>query len=43
MSPEIDSATGFPIGIGIGELERALKEKPIAVLINGAWLFRNAL
>ncbi len=33
MSPEIDAATGFPIGIGIGELERALKEKPIAVLL----------
>ena len=33
MSPEIDSATGIPIGIGIHELERALKEKPIAVLL----------
>jgi lysine decarboxylase len=33
MSPEIDNATGFPIGIGIAELERALKEKPIAVLL----------
>jgi len=33
MSPEIDEATGFPIGIGITELERALKEKPIAVLL----------
>jgi len=33
MSPEIDEATGFPIGIGIAELERALKEKPIAVLL----------
>jgi len=33
MSPDIDEATGFPIGIGISELERALKEKPIAVLL----------
>jgi len=33
MSPDIDEATGFPIGIGITELERALKEKPIAVLL----------
>jgi lysine decarboxylase len=33
MSPEIDEATGFPIGIGIKELERALTEKPIAVLL----------
>ena len=33
MSPEIDAATGFPIGIGIAEIERALKEKPIAVLL----------
>ncbi|MEY4497648.1 MAG: hypothetical protein RLZZ364_953, partial [Actinomycetota bacterium] len=28
MSPEIDSATGVPIGIGIAELKRALKEEP---------------
>lgn len=33
MSPEIDSATGVPIGIGITELNRALKENPIAVLL----------
>lgn len=33
MSPEIDSATGVPIGIGIAELERALSQKPIAVLL----------
>ena len=33
MSPEIDPATGVPIGIGISELEKALKENPIAVLL----------
>jgi lysine decarboxylase len=33
MSPEIDAATGVPIGIGIAELKRALTEKPIAVLL----------
>ena len=33
MSPEIDAATGVPIGIGIVELKRALIEKPIAVLL----------
>ena len=33
MSPEIDAATGVPIGIGIAELKRALNEKPIAVLL----------
>jgi lysine decarboxylase len=33
MSPEIDGATGVPIGIGIQELQRALTEKPIAVLL----------
>ncbi len=33
MSPEIDSATGVPIGIGIAEIERALKEEPIAILL----------
>ena len=33
MSPEIDSATGVPIGIGIAELKRALTENPIAVLL----------
>jgi arginine decarboxylase len=33
MAPEIDGATGVPIGIGIAELQRALAEKPIAVLL----------
>ena len=33
MSPEIDAATGVPIGIGIAELKKALAEKPIAVLL----------
>ena len=33
MSPEIDSATGVPIGIGIEELNRALAGNPIAVLL----------
>ena len=33
MSPEIDVATGVPIGIGISELAKALKENPIAVLL----------
>jgi lysine decarboxylase len=33
MSPEIDEATGVPIGIGIAELESALQENPIAVLL----------
>ncbi len=33
MSPEIDQATGVPIGIGIAELEKALLENPIAVLL----------
>ena len=33
MSPEIDSATGVPIGIGIAELKKALTENPIAVLL----------
>ena len=33
MNPEIDSATGVPIGIGIAEMQRALAEKPIAVLL----------
>jgi lysine decarboxylase len=33
MSPEIDGATGVPIGIGISELNAALAEKPIAVLL----------
>jgi lysine decarboxylase len=33
MSPEIDSATGVPIGIGISELKKALQQNPIAVLL----------
>lgn len=33
MSPEIDAATGVPIGIALAELQRALQEKPIAVLL----------
>jgi arginine decarboxylase len=33
MSPDIDVATGVPIGIGIAELEKALEENPIAVLL----------
>lgn len=33
MSPEIDAASGVPIGIGITEINRALKENPIAILL----------
>lgn len=33
MSPEIDSATGVPIGISLSEVERALEADPIAVLL----------
>ena len=33
MSPDIDETTGVPIGIGITQLEKALLEKPIAVLL----------
>lgn len=33
MSPDIDETTGVPIGIGIAQLEKALLEKPIAVLL----------
>lgn len=33
MSPDIDVATGVPIGIGIAELQKALTQKPIAVLL----------
>jgi lysine decarboxylase len=33
MSPDIDEATGVPVGIGIQELEKALLENPIAVLL----------
>ncbi len=33
MVPEIDSATGFPMGIALAEVERALAENPIAILL----------
>jgi lysine decarboxylase len=33
LTPEIDSATGIPIGIPVSELERVLPEKPIALLL----------
>ena len=33
LSPEIDAATGVPIGIPITELERVLPQKPIALLL----------
>lgn len=33
MSPDIDAATGVPIGIGVAELNRALAQNPIAVLL----------
>ena len=33
MSPDIDAATGVPMGIGIAQLEKALLENPIAVLL----------
>ena len=33
MVPDIDAATGFPMGIGLAELERALAQDPIAVLL----------
>lgn len=33
MSPDIDAATGVPIGIGVKQLEKALAENPIAVLL----------
>ena len=33
LSPEIDVATGVPIGIPVTELERVLPEKPIALLL----------
>ena len=33
MNPEIDSATGVPIGIALTELQRVLKTNPIAVLL----------
>ena len=33
LTPEIDSATGVPIGIPVSEFERVLPEKPIALLL----------
>jgi lysine decarboxylase len=33
LTPEIDNATGVPIGIPVSELERVLPEKPIALLL----------
>ncbi|CAN2213748.1 LdcC Arginine/lysine/ornithine decarboxylases [Candidatus Nanopelagicaceae bacterium] len=33
LTPEIDPATGVPIGIPVSELERVLDQKPIALLL----------
>ena len=33
LTPEIDTATGVPIGIPVSELERVLDQKPIALLL----------
>ncbi len=33
LSPEIDSATGVPIGISLSEFERVLDQKPVALLL----------
>jgi lysine decarboxylase len=33
LSPEIDCATGVPLGISLSEFQRALSEKPIALLL----------
>jgi len=33
LSPEVDQATGVPIGIPVAELERVLGQKPIALLL----------
>ncbi len=33
LSPEIDAATGVPIGIALSEFERVLEQKPIALLL----------
>jgi len=33
LTPDIDNATGVPIGIPVSELERVLPEKPIALLL----------
>ena len=33
LTPDIDSATGIPLGIPVSELERVLSQKPIALLL----------
>ena len=33
MTPDIDEATGFPMGIGLAEVQRALTQNPIAILL----------
>ena len=33
MSPDIDAATGVPTGISLGELQKALAERPVAILL----------
>jgi len=33
LTPEIDEATGIPLGIPVAELERVLDQKPIALLL----------
>jgi lysine decarboxylase len=33
LTPDIDSATGIPLGIAVSEIERVLDEKPIALLL----------
>jgi lysine decarboxylase len=33
LTPDIDSATGIPLGIPVSELERVLPERPIALLL----------
>jgi lysine decarboxylase len=33
LTPEIDATTGVPLGIPLSELERAVAEKPIALLL----------
>ena len=33
MSPDIDPATGFPMGISLAEVQRALESDPIAILL----------
>jgi len=33
LTPDIDSATGIPLGIPVSELEQVLPEKPIALLL----------